>query len=144
MSNTPDSMRILSIFLSAFFLARPVFGQATCHAADDHSAAVIHAITRMMDSDQAQARSDFGVSLVPLSQITLVSDSATCARAGEAVDSVLHVWNPTATIPPWQIPLYVFKIGTSYAAMDRSTPNQDAYWIMFFTSAWAFTVPLRM
>lgn len=144
MSNTPQPMRILSILLSAFILARPAFGQATCHAADENSAAVIDAINRVMDSGQAQARLDLGVPLVPPSEITLVADSATCARAGQAVDSLLHVWNPTATIPSWQTPLYVFKIGTSYAAMDRSTPNQDAYWVMFFTSAWAFTVPLRM
>jgi len=137
-------MRILSIFLSAFFLAHPAFGQAICHGADEHSASVIYQINRMMDSSGAQARVDFGVPLVPSSEITLVADSATCARAGQAVDSVLHVWNPTATIPAWQTPLYVFKIGTSYAAMDRSTPSQDAYWVMFFTSGWAFTVPLRM
>lgn len=134
----------LSIFLSALCLARPAFGQATCHAADQHSADVINQINRMMDSDQAQARLDFGVPLVAPSEITLVAGSATCARAGEAVDSLLHVWNPTATIRPWQTPLYVFKIGTSYAAMDRSTPNRPEYWVIFFTSAWAFTVPLGM
>ncbi len=143
-SNKSRLMRILTICLSAFFLVRPVFGQATCHAADDNSAAVIYQISLMMDSSHAQARSEFGVPLVQPSDIALVSDSATCARAGQAVDSLLHAWNPTATIPPWSTPLYVFKIGTSYAAMDRSTPNQSAYWVLFFTSTWAFTVPLRI
>ncbi|HEV7388799.1 MAG TPA: hypothetical protein VGN73_09315 [Gemmatimonadaceae bacterium] len=123
---------------------RPVFGQAICHAADDNSAAVIYQISLMMDSTHAQARSEFGVPLVQPSEIALVSDPATCARAGQAVDSLVHVWNPSATTPPWSTPLYVFRIGTSYAAMDRSTLNQPAYWVLFFTSAWAFTVPLRM
>ncbi|MGZ3372268.1 MAG: hypothetical protein ACXU9Z_03155 [Gemmatimonadaceae bacterium] len=130
--------------MSAFFLARPTFAQATCHAADQHSADVIYQINRMMDSGQAQARLDFGVLLVTPSEITLVADSATCVRAGQAVDSLLHVWNPTATIPAWQTPLYVFKIGTSYAALDRSTPNRPEYWVIFFTSVWAFTAPLGM
>jgi hypothetical protein len=139
-------MRTLTIFFSAFFLATPGWGQATCHVADENSAAVIHQITRMMDSDvgQTQTRLEFGVPLVPPSEITLVSDSATCARAGQAIDSLLHVWNPTATVPPWPAPLYVFKIGTSYAAMDRSDTNADSYWVIFFTSAWAFTTVLRM
>lgn len=137
-------MRAISILLSGLFLARPTFGQATCHAADKHSADVIYQINRMMDSSEAQARLNFGVPLVALSEISLVADSATCARAGEAVDSLLHVWNPTATIPPWQTPLYVFRIGTSYAAMDRSTPNRPEYWVIFFTSAWAFTAALGM
>ena len=139
-------MRVLSILLSAFFLARPALGQATCHWPDHNSADVIYQINGMMDSGAigAQARLDFGVPLVPPSEIILVSDSATCARAGQAVDSLLHVWSPKATIPPWQVPLYVFKIGTSYAAMDRSTPRQPAYWVIFFTPLWAFTTILRM
>lgn len=143
--NTPHPMRVLSVFfLSAFVLARTAFGQATCHTADEHSATVIYQITRLMDSNQAQARLEFGVPLVAPSEITLVADSATCARAGQAVDSLLYVWHPTATIPPWQAPLYVFKIGTSYAAMDRSTPNAPAYRVLFFTAVWAHTVALRM
>jgi len=99
-----------------------------------------------MDSDvgQAQARAEFGIPLVSPSEITLVADSATCALAGQAVDSLLHAWHPTATIPPWQVPLYVFKIGTSYATMDRSVPNQPAYAVMFFTPLWAYTTQLRM
>lgn len=137
-------MRVFFIFLSAFFVVRPALSQATCHAADEHSAAVIHQVNGMMDSAQAQARLDFGVPLVSPSEIALVADPAICARAGQAVDSLLHVWNPTATIPAWQTPLYVFKIGTSYAALDRGTPNQPAYWVIFFTAAWAFTTVLRM
>jgi hypothetical protein len=137
-------MRILTICLSAFLVVRPAFGQATCHVADEYSAAVLHQITSMMDSSHAQARTEFGVPLVQRSDIALESDSATCVRAGQVVDSLLHSWNPTATVPPWSNPLYVFKIGASHAAMDRSIPNQSAYWVLFFTSAWAFTVPLRM
>jgi hypothetical protein len=136
-------MRVVS-FLVALCLARPTFGQATRHTADQHSADVIYQINQMMDSGQAQARLDFGVALVTPSEITLAADSATCARAGQAVDSLLHVWNPTATIPAWQTPLYVFKIGTSYAAMDRTTPNRPEYWVIFFSSAWAFTAALGM
>jgi hypothetical protein len=45
---------------------------------------------------------------------------------------------------PSVVPLYVFKIGNSYAAMDRSTPRQPAYWVIFFTPLWAFTTILRM
>jgi hypothetical protein len=139
-------MRALFILLSFVFLARPALGQAACHGADHHSADVIYQITRMMDSrvDQAQTRGEFGIPLVSPSEITLVADSATCARAGQVVDSLLHVWNPTATIPAWQVPLYVFKIGTSYATMDRSTPNQPAYWVKFFTPLWGFTTILRI
>ena len=138
-------MRVLSILLSIFLVARPALAQATCHTADEHSADVIYQITHMMDSDvDAQTRSEFGVSLVAPSEITLVADSATCARAGEVVDSLLHVWHPTNTIPPWQTPLYVFKIGASYATMDRSIPNQPGYGVMFFTPLWAYTTELTI
>lgn len=138
-------MRVLLILLSAFLVARAALPQATCHAADEHSADVIHQITSIMDSDvDDQTRSEFGVTLVSPSDITLVADSATCARAGEVVDSLLHVWHPTVTIPPWQAPLYVFKIGTSYATMDRGDPNQTGYGLMFFTPLWEYKVQMTM
>lgn len=138
-------MRVLPILLSVFLVAHPALAQATCHAADEHSADVINQITGMMDSwVDAQTRSEFGVSLVSPSEITLVSDSATCARAGEVVDSLLHVWHPTATIPPWQAPLYVFKIGSSYATMDRSNPDQPGYGVMFFTPLWSYKTEMTI
>jgi hypothetical protein len=138
-------MRIFSILMSILVLTRPALAQATCHAADEHSADVINQITSLMGSDvDAQTRSEFGVTLVSPSEITLVTDSATCARAGQVVDSLLHVWHPTATIPPWQTPLYVFKIGTSYATMDRGDPNQTGYGVMFFTPLWEYKTEMTM
>lgn len=140
-------MRSISILLAAIILGRSAAAQATCHAPDDESARVIYQISGMMDTAQrmTQIRSDFGIPLVSLSEIVLVSDSAVCARAGQALDSLLHVWNPNATIPAvWPEPLYVFKIGSSFAAMDRSTPNQPAYWVIFLSPLWAYKAVLRM
>lgn len=134
-------------FLSAALLfARPTLGQGPCHTADQYSASVIYQVDRMMDSIPilAVGRAQFGVPLVTPAEITLVADSATCVRAGQVVDSLLHKWNPTATIPARTVPIYVYKIGTSYAAAEPGTDPPAPYWVMFFTSVWGFKAVLRM
>jgi hypothetical protein len=42
------------------------------------------------------------------------------------------------------VPLYVFKIGTSYATMDRGNPNQAGFGLMFFTALWAYKTQMTI
>ena len=129
----------VSIFLvSPFAVAR---SQATCHAADEKSARIIATLSAIMAPEHAAGRDSLGLPTATPSQISLVTDSATCVRAGQATDSIVRVWNPTTTVAPGRLaPLYVFKIGTSFGVIDFDSPNPSAHWmfLMFFGPLWNY------
>jgi hypothetical protein len=125
----------------ALLLAVSDRGQAQnrCRAAGWESAQFKGSLTRMMDSDQADVRAHFALPLVTPAQITLVSDSTVCARAGQAMDAYSRTVDPTPRGPS-TIQLYVFQVGSSFAVVDTLTPNDaDADFIYFFDASWNFT-----
>ena len=131
-------LRILYIGI-VILSARSAMAQSTCHVADRNSARFIQGLNAMMDSSQAAFRAKLQMPLVNSSQIVLVSDSATCARAGLATDSIVKVFVPGATPPPSTDPLYVIKVGTSFALADLNSPSVEHFqWVFFFGPLWEY------
>jgi len=92
-----------------------------------------------MDADMSDFRTSYNIPLVTSSQIILVTDSTTCARAGQAMDAFASTIDPTSR-PAATTPLFVFQIGTqSFAVVDLLSPNDnDADFIYLFDSLWNF------
>lgn len=108
------------------------YAQNTCHAADQYSARFIQGINAMMDSSNSVLRARLQMPLVASSAIVLISDSAVCARAGVASDSIVRVIVPTASQPPTTAPLYVIAVGSSFVVADRNSLSGDHLEILFF------------
>jgi hypothetical protein len=127
-------------------LALPFFGlmaQNTCHAADRNSDLFVKQFQALMGTDQdaVQLRARFNLSLVPISQIVLVSDPTVCARTGAAADSMMTVWDSTDPAVPTTAPIYVIKIGTSYAMADLNAPpayQEERTSIWIFGPLWEY------
>jgi hypothetical protein len=121
---------LMSVVLSlSSSLAR---AQNTCHAGDMNSARFNQSLGSMMASDASAFRAKLQMPLVPSSQIFLVSNPTTCARAGLAADSIVKVWVPNATHPPTIAPLYVIQIGDSFAVADLNSPQSGGEYGMLF------------
>jgi hypothetical protein len=116
-------------------------GQTTCHASDSEGDHFKRIIKAMMTPQNAPLRASLGVPQVDSTQISLISDAVVCARAGQALDSLGTVWAPTSHGPhPSIATLYVFRVGTSYAAIYLDpTSTADGDFIYFFGSSWAYT-----
>jgi hypothetical protein len=116
-------------------------GQQTCHRADVNSTHFIETLVAMMDTAAARTtlRTTLNLPVVAASQITLVTDSAVCARAGQAADSVAKVWEPSMTFDPITDPLYVIKIGTSYAVADlNNVGDGEKDFVFIFGPLWEY------
>jgi hypothetical protein len=99
----------------------------------------------MMGSTERAFRAKLKMPLVASSAIVLVSDQTICARAGLAGDSMVKVWVPTAKFRPTPSPLYVIKIGTSFAVADlNSPPTSDFDWVFIFGPLWEYRGSIRM
>ena len=127
-------------FLCAFAVVGPrLSAQTTCHAADSKDDNLRRSIQLMMTPQSEPLRAAVSIPLVDSSRITLVSDSLTCARAGQVLDSLATVWATASHRPhPSTGPLYVFKVGNSYAVIYLDVRNENNP-ISFFNSAWAYT-----
>jgi hypothetical protein len=133
---------LLTASLTAFHSAP---GQQTCHGADVNSAHFIQTLSAMMDTSQAAFRAKLQMPLVSSSAIVLVTDAAVCARAGLAADSIFKVWEPTATLDPTTDPIYVIKIGTSYAVADLNSPDDNEFdWVFLFGPLWEYRGSITM
>jgi len=133
-------MRIFLALCLGFLLASsPASAQNTCQVADLNSAHFLQGLNAMMDSSQSAFRTKLQMPLVSSSAITLVSDSSICARAGIATDSIVKVFVPAASIPPSTAPLYVMRIGTSFAVVDLNSPSSDHFdWVFIFGPLWEY------
>jgi hypothetical protein len=76
--------------------------------------------------------------LVTPSQIVLVTDSTVCARALQAVDSVVKATNPKAPAVMPARSVYVITIGTYTAVADRIKLSSGYMDMIFFDPNWAF------
>jgi hypothetical protein len=140
-------MRISVMVVAAVLLgpAHYMGAQQTCHRADVNSAAFIKGLNAMMDSSQRAFRAKLKMPLVASSTIALVSDPKICARAGFAADSIFKVWEPTAKLGPTHNPLYVIKIGTSFAVADLNSPSDsDGDWVFIFGPSWEYRGSIAM
>jgi hypothetical protein len=132
--------RGLTILALLALLPSLCMAQRTCHTQNGESQHFRRVFFAMMAADQGTFRTKYSLPLVDSTQITLVSDSTVCARAGQALDSLARVWEPTAPGPASTAPLYVFKIGTmSYALVDAEYIDDDDFEaILFFGSDWSY------
>jgi len=130
------------LWLAPFLIVfKPLSAQQTCHRADVNSAHFIQTLVAMMDTAAARAalRTKLQLPVVSASQITLVTDSTVCARAGQAADSVFKVWEPSATLDPTTAPLYVIKVGTSYAVTDlNNVDDGESDFVFIFGPLWEY------
>jgi hypothetical protein len=138
--------RLLSVSVVLSLSSFPVRAQNTCHAADMNSARFIQSLNSMMAPDASAFRAKLQMSLVSPSQIVLVSDSTTCARAGLAQDSIVKIWVPTARHPPTTAPLYVIQIGTSFAVADLNSPRSGSEYgmVLIFGPLWEYRGSIGM
>ncbi len=136
-------MRKLQIGIAVLCLAAltssDLNGQTTCRAADEDSDHFLRVLKASNNNPVLRAR--FSLPLVTPTQITLVSDPVVCARAGEAMIALARTWVPTAPDgPPPTTPLYVFRVGTSYAVVNLDSGNTaDADFIFYFSPTWNHT-----
>jgi hypothetical protein len=139
-------VKIRILWLTPFLLAfQSVTGQQTCHGPDVNSAHFIQTLNAMMDTSQSAFRAKLQMPLVSSSAITLVTDPALCAQAGFAADSVFKVWEPTVTLDPTTDPIYVIKIGTSYAVADLNNPDDSDFdFVFIFGPLWEYRGGMRM
>ena len=116
----------------------------TCHTAGNKSAFVIMAVNALMKPESAQLRTRFGLSLVSRTQIVLVSDSATCARAGQALDSLVRAWTPNQPHPAANSnSLYVVQVGSYFAVVDENDrPPEQPPFMFYFSPLWEFRTML--
>jgi hypothetical protein len=135
-------MRILAIVIFGLvgLPLSSVGAQNTCHQADRYSAHFIRVFKGMMGPEDSALRAHFTLPVVDSALVTLVSDPQLCARAGHAIDSAAYLLDPSRPIPPTNTnPLYVIKIGNSFAVADLNYPNKNDYTVIFvFGSLWQF------
>jgi hypothetical protein len=136
------SFLLLTASLIAF---HSVTSQQTCHGTDVHSAQFIKTLSAMMDTSRSAMRARLQLPLVSPAQIMVVNDAAVCAQAGLAADSIFKVWEPTATLQPTTDPIYVIRVGTSYAVADLNSPNDSEFdWVFIFGPLWEYRGSLMM
>ena len=129
----------LTALVCLFLISGPTTAQSRCRPADTNSAHFVRVINLMMMPEHSISRTSNHLPLVKSSEITLVTDSTVCSRAGQAMDSLGHA-RDGVTRPPSTIPLFVFQIGTSHAVADLLSPNDnDADLIYFFGPSWRFS-----
>jgi hypothetical protein len=135
----PYLARVFTAFSFLLLITASASAQSRCRGADTDSDHFIRVINLMMGPNWTEYRTSFRLPLVTSAQVTLVSDSTVCARAGQAMDAHALTVDP-APRPRSTIPLFVFQIGTSYAVVNLLSPNEtDADFIYFFGPSWNFT-----
>jgi hypothetical protein len=126
--------------LTALLIAfRPAASQQTCHGADANSDLFIKSLIALMDSSHSATRAKLRLPTVNTSAIKLVTNGSVCARAGLAADSIFKVWEPTAVLGPTTDPIYVIRVGASYAVADLNSPDDsDGDWVFIFGPLWEY------
>ena len=112
----------------------------SCMAADTSSVRIIATIRRLVTgtTGAAQSRAMLHLPSLAASQVTLVTDEASCLRARQAQDSLVHATNPRS---PSVIParaLYVVKLGTYNALVDPGPRTEGNVMLGFFDPSWVY------
>lgn len=108
----------------------------TCKTADPTSARIISAIKSIM-SPTNKVRLYAKVPLVSPTEITLVLNDSTCARARDVLNANAYSPDPPPNpLPEWQV--YVVQVGTYFATFDPEQRAGEWHIIGFFDSAWNY------
>ena len=120
----------------------------SCKAADTASVRIIARIQAVVSgtTKAVQARAILHLPSLAASQVTLVIDEASCVRARQAQDSLVHATNPSS---PSVIParaLYVVKLGDCNALVDPGPRTEGNVMLGFFDSNWVYlgSIPVYM
>jgi hypothetical protein len=133
---------LLCIFITS---ASAVKSQSRCHSSDRYSAILLAKFRSINSPAGAPVRARMSLPVVAPSEIVLVADSATCAQAIAAADSMVTVWNPSNPKEPTTTQFYVMRIGTSYALTDLSPqPNSEFAPVLVFGPGWVYRGMLAM
>lgn len=135
-------MKNIFFVISLAILALPtrsVHAQS-CIAADTASVRIIATVQRIVTgtTKAAQTRAMLHLPSLTASEVTLVTDEASCARGRQALDSLVHATNPDA---PSVLParaLYVVKFGTYNALVDPTARTEGDYSLDLFDPNWAY------
>ena len=97
-------------------------------------------LAAMFATDENRGRTTFGFSPPDTSQIRLLSDRDTCARANAAFESVLSKAWITPKKSFTQANLYVYRAGNLYAVVfpDWQPSGDVGDQFMFFDSSWNY------
>lgn len=115
--------------------------QSACLPSDSRSASLVAGLQNISDTNSVAdtvVRRKLGIPAVPATQIYLVSDTTTCSRARQALDSLVHATNPSA--PALSFPsIYVFAVGAAIAVDLPANPNAPGRPVMLFDgTTWRF------
>jgi hypothetical protein len=97
---------------------------AQCRATDDQTARVLEYV-KGVASMNVPARDSLGLTGVDTAQVASVSDSTTCARVAQVVDSVFAKTPATIYIVVRAGPRYVLR----HADLPGSTPNELLHFV---------------
>jgi hypothetical protein len=130
---------ILISFAALVLPARNLHAQS-CMAADTATVPLIATIQGIVTgtTKAAQTRAMLHLPTLTASEVTLVTDEASCVRARQALDSLVHATNPNApSILPARA-LYVVKFGTYNALVDPTVRTEGDFSLDLFDPNWAY------
>jgi hypothetical protein len=113
----------------------------SCLGADTSSARIIARVQAYVtgaSTGAAQTRAMLHLPSLVASQVTLLTDEASCVRARQAQDSLVHATNPDSPAVMPVRGLYVVKLGTYNALVDPCARSQGEAMLGFFDPNWAY------
>lgn len=113
----------------------------SCKASDSHSASMLIGLRNLADAADTSnvlLRSKLRTPAVPAAEVVLVVDESGCARAREALDSLIHALNPSAPNPLPVRALYVIRVGNVTAVRDPNGRAGEYSPVEFFSPQWLF------
>ena len=125
----------LALFLAVIVAPNKASGQA-CKAADATSARVAAEVRRIATTNNA-IRDSLHLPLVTAAQVVLVSDTATCSRVRQALDSMIV----TTTSDPINLgprAIYTIQVGTFYAVVNPGSEMGEHMPVFFFNNLFSF------
>jgi len=132
--------RVILVALAAAAVPRLAISQS-CKTADSQSASMLIGLRKLADTTGTEyivLRSKLQTAAVSAAQVTLVSDDSTCARARQALDSLIHANNPNALNPLPPRALYVMRVGSVTAVRDPAGRAGEYSPILFLDYRWSF------
>lgn len=135
-------MKNLILLVSLATIAVPTrqLDAQSCLGPDTASVRIIATITAIVTggTKAAQSRAMLHLPKLTASEVTLVTDEASCVRARQAQDSLVHATNPHA---PKILPkrgMYVVKFGTFNALVDPTNRMEGDFVLDLFDPQWAY------
>ena len=131
---------LLLLFLATLALPTRKLEAQSCLGPDTASVRIIATIRAIVTgtTKAAQSRAMLHLPKLSASEVTLVTDEASCVRAREAQDSLVHATNPNAPRVLPARPMYVVKFGTFNALVDPNNRMQGDSVLDLFDPNWAY------